>query len=301
MSHNLTLHIVASVPFSNLNRDDTGTPKRIQQGGVMRALHSSQAIKRGIRVRYEKASKDISVRSGKLDAAIAERVAQLAPELDAKTATKEAKKLVGKLTKGESKEGESARSSWLSTEELNTAAQTVVDILTPQGQDKAEVADFIDGSKTGSLAIAAFGRMFANAPQNNTEAALSVSPAVTTHAASIDTDYFSTVDDRYEKQHKAGATYLGVNQYTNGVFYRTVTIDKDQLRRSWSAFDDAASKGTRTHPGRHLRTAARQGAQYPPPKRFPSSSSLRNSATAQPMILRPPSCPPTTAVLSRPR
>lgn len=91
MSHNLTLHIVASVPFSNLNRDDTGTPKRIQQGGVMRALHSSQAIKRGIRVRYEKASKDISVRSGKLDAAIAERVAQLAPELDAKTATKEAK------------------------------------------------------------------------------------------------------------------------------------------------------------------------------------------------------------------
>lgn len=242
MSNHLTLHIVASVPFSNLNRDDTGTPKRLQQGGVMRALHSSQAIKRGIRVRYEEASKDLSVRSGELDAAITERALQLDSGLDKKKAAKEAKKLVGKLTKGEAKEGEANRSSWLSGEEINTAAQTVVDILTPEGQDKAEITDFIDGTQTGSLAIAAFGRMFANAPQNNTEAALSVSPAVTTHAASIDTDYFSTVDDRYEEQHKTGATYLGVSQYTNGTFYRTVTIDRDQLRHSWSAFDDAASK-----------------------------------------------------------
>ncbi|WP_454973289.1 type I-E CRISPR-associated protein Cas7/Cse4/CasC, partial [Corynebacterium propinquum] len=29
MSHHLTLHIISPIPFSNLNRDDTGTPKRV--------------------------------------------------------------------------------------------------------------------------------------------------------------------------------------------------------------------------------------------------------------------------------
>lgn len=243
MSNHLTLHIVSPIPFSNLNRDDTGTPKRVNQGGALRALHSSQSIKRGIRKAYESASMDLSVRSGELAEAIGERVAQIDGELDKKKVAKEARNIVGKLTKAEAKDNESNRSIWLSQEEIETAARTVVDILTPEADsEKAEVQDFINGTKTGSLAISAFGRMFANAPQNNTEAALSVSPAVTTHAAIIDTDYFSTVDDRYEEQNKTGATYLGVSQYTSGVFYRTVTIDKAQLRRSWSAFDNPDSR-----------------------------------------------------------
>lgn len=243
MSNHLTLNIVTPIPFSNLNRDDTGTPKRINQGGVLRALHSSQAIKRGIRVRYEDASRDISVRSGELDAAITEKVLQMNPDAGEKEALKESKKLVGALTKATEKAGESNRSAWLSAEEINTAAQTVLNILSPTTDDKAAAPDdFITGTKTGSLAIAAFGRMFANAPQNNTEAALSVSPAVTTHAAAIDTDYFSTVDDRFEADNRTGATFLGVSQYTSGVFYRTVTIDKQQLRDSWSAFGDADSR-----------------------------------------------------------
>ena len=243
MSHHLTLHIISPIPFSNLNRDDTGTPKRVNQGGALRALHSSQSIKRGIRKAYETASLDLSVRSGELSEAIAERAKQIDAELEEKKVAKEAKAIVGKLTKAESTDKESNRSIWLSQEEIETAAQTVVDILSPQEDaEKAEVQDFINGTKTGSLAISAFGRMFANSPQNNTEAALSVSPAVTTHAASIDTDYFSTVDDRYEEQNKTGATFLGVSQYTSGVFYRTVTIDKAQLRRSWAAFDNPDSR-----------------------------------------------------------
>ncbi|AWB82407.1 type I-E CRISPR-associated protein Cas7/Cse4/CasC [Corynebacterium yudongzhengii] len=243
MSHHLTINIVSAIPFSNLNRDDTGTPKRINQGGVMRALLSSQSIKRGIRKRYEDASQKASVRSGELSEAIAQRAVELVPETDGNKALKEAKKIINKLTKGSETEGESARSIWLSQEEINTAAQTVANILSPDSaEEKAEIEAFIDGTKTGSLAIAAFGRMFANAPQNNTEAALSVSPAVTTHATSIDTDYFSTVDDLREERNETGATFLGVSQYTNGVFYRSVSIDKKQLRKSWSAFNDEDSR-----------------------------------------------------------
>ncbi|MEW6945560.1 type I-E CRISPR-associated protein Cas7/Cse4/CasC [Trueperella pyogenes] len=237
MSRNLTLHIVASVPYSNLNRDDSGTPKRVIQGGALRALHSSQAIKRGIRTLYEEASKDVSVRSGQLIAEIVDTAKKLNSDADEKALTKAAKNIVGKLTKGDKggassgkgSEKESDRSIWMSHEEILTAATAILN-----GQEDAE---FIEDGVTGSLAIAAFGRMFANAPSKRTEAAIAVSPAVTTHAATIDSDYFSTVDDIRERKHDSGATFLGVFQYTNGVFYRTITIDKVQLKESWTGYN----------------------------------------------------------------
>lgn len=238
MSRHLTIHVIASTPFSNLNRDDAGVPKRINQGGVMRAMHSSQSIKRGIRVRYEAASGDISVRSGKLAEEIVEKAKELFEGLDEKAALKDAKKIIGSLTKENSTDNEASRSTWLSGEELLTAATTIVNKQSGQDGD----SEFIQPGKTGSLAISSFGRMFANSPEHNTEAALSVSPGITTHAATMDTDYFSTVDDIRERDRESGATYLGISQYTNGVFYRTVTIDKVQLRESWSGIEDPEAK-----------------------------------------------------------
>lgn len=238
MSRNLTLHIVASVPYSNLNRDDSGTPKRVIQGGALRALHSSQAIKRGIRTMYEEASLDTSVRSGQLVAKIVERAKELSLEADEKALTKAAKAIVGTLTKktaagndaGDNAATESDRSIWMSKEEIEAAADAAL-------KEQVDSA-FIKDGVTGSLAIAAFGRMFANAPAKNTEAAIAVSPAVTTHAATIDTDYFSTVDDIRQQKNDTGATFLGVSQFTNGVFYRSITIDKEQLKKSWTGWDD---------------------------------------------------------------
>ena len=49
MKH-LELHILQSVPFSCLNRDDLGSPKTGYFGGVKRARVSSQCWKRAIRL-----------------------------------------------------------------------------------------------------------------------------------------------------------------------------------------------------------------------------------------------------------
>lgn len=46
---NVELHILQNFPPANLNRDDTGTPKDCEFGGVRRARISSQCIKRSIR------------------------------------------------------------------------------------------------------------------------------------------------------------------------------------------------------------------------------------------------------------
>lgn len=236
MSRHLTIHIVTSVPYSNLNRDDAGTPKNVRRGGVTCALLSSQSIKKGIRTKYENTSADKSVRSGQLVEVICSRAAEITPEVDEKALVKEAKKLIGTLTKtAEVAEGaqESDRSIWLSDEEIEVAAAQIA--------ANASDGTFIENGRTGSLAIAAFGRMFAAAPQKGTEAALSVSPAVTTHGVQIATDYFSTTDDIREQNRDTGATFLGVAQYTTGVFYRTVTIDKQQLKDSWTGFNSDES------------------------------------------------------------
>ena len=45
-------HILQTLPPSNVNRDDMGSPKTAVYGGVTRARVSSQAWKRAMRVRF---------------------------------------------------------------------------------------------------------------------------------------------------------------------------------------------------------------------------------------------------------
>lgn len=46
------VHILQSLPPSNINRDDSGTPKQALYGGVRRARVSSQAWKRAARMEF---------------------------------------------------------------------------------------------------------------------------------------------------------------------------------------------------------------------------------------------------------
>ncbi len=247
--NNLTIHLTQSIPWSNLNRDDTGTPKRAVIGGTLRGMLSSQSIKRAVRSDYELRSGDISVRSANLAGIIADRAAELNPSLDAKTALRDSKKLVSALVKSQPKESEPADaeasstavkesgiSSWLSAEEIETAAAAVASgAPTVMIDGKEQPVSFVLPGITGCLSIAAFGRMFASAPEANTHAAVAVSPAIAVHKTVIETDYFSTVDDDPKATH-AGASFLGLASYISGVFYRSITIDRAQLKRNWTGF-----------------------------------------------------------------
>lgn len=72
----LDIHVVQTVPPANINRDDTGSPKTAQYGGVTRARVSSQCWKRAIRKyfldngdRYE-----VGIRSRDIPQYIAEKI-----------------------------------------------------------------------------------------------------------------------------------------------------------------------------------------------------------------------------------
>lgn len=117
--------------------------------------------------------------------------------------------------------------TFFSQSELDGFAQAIVDAQTgPEDTTRPLVAD----AASDALDIAAFGRMFANQTDVGTHAAVAVSHAVTVHQMQLVSDYFSTVDDL---THRTG--HLSEAYYTSGTYYRTFTLDVDQLHRSWSA------------------------------------------------------------------
>ena len=54
----IDINVLQTVPASNINRDETGSPKTVIYGGVTRARVSSQAWKRAVRQAFSQEGKD---------------------------------------------------------------------------------------------------------------------------------------------------------------------------------------------------------------------------------------------------
>lgn len=80
----LDLHVLQTVPPSNLNRDDTGTPKTALYGGARRSRVSSQAWKRATRAAFAEllAPEELGVRTKRVAEFVAERIHELDDSID---------------------------------------------------------------------------------------------------------------------------------------------------------------------------------------------------------------------------
>ena len=92
----LDIHAIQTVPASNVNRDDTGSPKTAQYGGVIRSRVSSQCWKRAIRKYFEKIldKRNIGIRSLKIPKYIADKIVLKDPTIDYEEAIKLAEKIL---------------------------------------------------------------------------------------------------------------------------------------------------------------------------------------------------------------
>lgn len=259
----VNLHILTVLPFSNANRDDDGAPKQVTFGGAPRARISSQSKKRHARIAYETSfAGDRTVRSTRLAAQAAEYAAEAltaagvhVDDSAAEALAKQAKKVVGKLTSG--KEDAKDTIAWLAEDELRQIGQQVAEAHTA-GED---TPDLTLPQTTGALSIAMFGRMFANKPDFNVEAAVQVGHGFTTHEAVIEIDYFTAVDDIVPDDGSKGAGYLSIAQFTSGVYYTSISIDKAQLHRTWTGMDESDAVARLTEAVRQLIVALPTGKQ----------------------------------------
>ncbi|MGW5122365.1 type I-E CRISPR-associated protein Cas7/Cse4/CasC, partial [Streptomyces noursei] len=224
----IDVHVLQTVPPSNLNRDDTGTPKTAVYGGVRRARVSSQAWKRATRRAFQDLldPDELGVRTRRVAELVAERITAVEPALDGATAMALAAETLYAATgskievprrKAESakKKGEpepppeSSYLMFLSARQIDGLARLAV-----QGADDIKAYLKVKENKNQareiadtrhSVDIALFGRMVADSADINVDAAAQVAHAISVHQVENESDYFTAVDDQNEKAEEAGA------------------------------------------------------------------------------------------------
>ena len=77
-----------------------------------------------------------------------------------------------------------------------------------------------------------FGRMLADNPDYNREAAVQVAHAITTHRVEVEDDFYTAVDDLKKPSEDAGAGFIGEFGFGSGVFYLYACVDRDLLEKN---------------------------------------------------------------------
>jgi len=77
--------------------------------------------------------------------------------------------------------------------------------------------------------IALFGRMLADSPAFNTEAAAQVAHAIGVHKSAVEDDFYTAVDDLNTGEEDLGAGHMGQTEFGAGLFYLYLCIDRALL------------------------------------------------------------------------
>ena len=236
MSRFVQLHLLTSYPPANLNRDDLGRPKTAIMGGRQRLRISSQSLKRAWRTSdCFKAPDDnplkshLGTRTKEMGNRILKRLTDAGVEKDvAGKWTAEIAGVFGKLKKNSVEIEQLAHFS----PEEETKIFELVDRLAQAGQAPSQADLALLLKDHTAVDIAMFGRMLADSPGFNVEAAVQVAHAITVHEAVVEDDFFTAVDDLNEGIEDVGAGHMGETEFAAGLFYLYVCIDADLLREN---------------------------------------------------------------------
>lgn len=234
----IQLHLLTAYPAANLNRDDTGAPKTVVLGGATRLRVSSQSLKRAWRTSalFEQAlAGHIGIRSGR----IAREAATILIEkgIEEKKAIEWAAKIADYLGKAKNDKKPKDPLTNAETEQLvhiSPAEFDAVKVLAHQlaEEKRAPKEEDLALLRKDRMAvdIAMFGRMLANKPEFNVEAACQVAHAFGVSETIVEDDFFTAVDDLRQASEDAGAGHLGETGFGSALFYTYICIDKDLLR-----------------------------------------------------------------------
>ena len=224
-------HILQTVPPSCINRDDTGSPKTAVYGGVLRARVSSQAWKHAMRAAFaENAQLDVGKRTKKAAELVKAQILALAPELDADKLAKKALENAGIKFDEKSKKDDTVTKAlfFMSTAQAKALAELAVE----GSADKKQYRDALKAAPSMDMAL--FGRMVADDPSLNYDAAAQVAHSISTHTVQNEFDYFTAVDD-CAPEDNAGAGHLGTVEYNSATLYRYATVNVLELVRTLGA------------------------------------------------------------------
>ena len=249
MSGFLQLHYLTVYPISNPNRDDLGRPKTATFGGAPRLRISSQSLKRAARL-SETMQNTLAGHLGDRTQRIGEVVRDALSDLTDsgeqinEIATKVAD-VFGKLDTEAEKKGHirTRQLAFISPDEREAAIEWAKKALSGEKlPSNKELKKRVLKTADGAADVAMFGRMLADDPDFNREAAVQVSHAFTTHRAIVDDDYYTAVDDLKEPTEDAGAGFVGEAGFGSGVFYIYACVDIGLLERNLDGNRELAAR-----------------------------------------------------------
>jgi len=268
----IEIHALQNFAPSNLNRDDTGAPKDAFFGGTRRARVSSQCIKRAVRQYFKElvgqkalTSNDVAFRTKRvLDALIAHLVKQ---GREKEEADKKSRLALASMELSVKEDGKSEYLLFLGQREISSIANIIHekwDSITASetapvegkrpGKAKKQAAQSADpelkkaldkvfnGGK--ALDVALFGRMLADMPEKNQNAACQVAHAISTHSVEREFDFYTAVDDR-KPEDTAGADMMGTIEFNSACFYRYAVVDWGMFVKNLQDDTELAEKGLR--------------------------------------------------------
>ncbi|MCA9474154.1 MAG: type I-E CRISPR-associated protein Cas7/Cse4/CasC [Nitrospira sp.] len=273
----IEIHALQNFAPSNLNRDDTGAPKDAWFGGTRRARISSQCLKRAVRQHFAELVKkpdglipeDVAFRTKRIRDALTKSL------IDKGRGEPEAKEKVqlalAALELSVKEDGKSEYLLFLGQREISNIADIINkkwDSIIPgektpnegkkPGKAKKQASQTADpelkkaldavfnGGKAVDVAL--FGRMLADMPEKNQNAACQVAHAISTHAVDREFDFYTAVDD-LKPEDNAGADMMGTIEFNSACFYRYAVVDWEKLVENLQNDSDLATKGLRAFLG----------------------------------------------------
>ncbi len=268
----IEIHALQNFAPSNLNRDDTGAPKDALFGGTRRARVSSQCLKRAVRQHFTGlveqnalASDDVAFRTKRvLDVLTKSLVEKGRPEAEA---TEKVRLALAAMELPVKEDGKSEYLLFLGKREVSsianiidekwssiTANETAPTEGKKPGKAKKQAAQSADpelkkaldkvfnGGKAVDVGL--FGRMLADMPEKNQNAACQVAHAISTHSVEREFDFYTAVDD-LKPEDTAGADMMGTVEFNSACFYRYAVVDWQKLVENLQGDTGLAAKGLR--------------------------------------------------------
>jgi CRISPR system Cascade subunit CasC len=256
----IQFHLLQNYVPSNLNRDDTGSPKDAVFGGVLRGRISSQCLKRSYRdseffgklfdkekllgkrtqrMPFEvgKELKELGADEKEIEAIVA-RLTQFGKSSD-RDDNGEKQALASETTKTKAKQAkqekvpETKQLIFLSPKELRPFATRILEYYRTHKDewtklDTEKIEKGLGESMPLSVDIAMFGRMTTSQAFKNVQASVQVAHALSANALKQEFDYYTAMDD-LKPDSEPGADMIGDVDFNSCTYYKYLNVHWEEL------------------------------------------------------------------------
>jgi CRISPR system Cascade subunit CasC len=231
----IDIHAIQSVPPSNINRDDTGSPKTAQYGGIVRARVSSQAWKKAMRDYFTEHGElhNVGTRTLEIPRYIANKIREINQDFTDEEAVDRALKVLKAINVKTDASNRVKALFFIGSQQAAELAEHAVH----EDYDRSSLKSVLQNNPSTDIAL--FGRMVADDPSLNEDASAQVAHAISTHAVQTEFDFYTGTDD-LAPEDNASAGMLGTIEYNSSTLYRYANVAAHELTKQLGDDKDAA-------------------------------------------------------------